>query len=89
MHDADVHVRLAALSVLSRLRDAIGAGGENHARMHEDPIRMRACGAPAASALGNIHGANADATAALASAAADSGDESLARAARGALDPAG
>ena len=40
----------------------------------------------AASALGNIHGATADATAALASAAADSGDESLARAARGALD---
>ena len=40
----------------------------------------------AASALGNIHGAGADATAALASAAADPADESLARAARGALD---
>jgi HEAT repeat protein len=40
----------------------------------------------AASALGNIQSANADATAALASAAADSADESLARAARGSLD---
>ena len=40
----------------------------------------------AASALGNIQGASADATAALASAAADPADESLARAARGALD---
>jgi HEAT repeat protein len=40
----------------------------------------------AASALGNLKDAGADATAALASAAADPADESLARAARGALD---
>ena len=40
----------------------------------------------AASALGNIQNAGADAMAALASAAADPADESLARAARGALN---
>ncbi len=40
----------------------------------------------AASALGNIQSADAEAMAALKSAAADSADESLARAARGALE---
>jgi hypothetical protein len=40
----------------------------------------------AASALGNTENATADAIAALTSAAADPVDESLARAARGALD---
>jgi HEAT repeat protein len=40
----------------------------------------------AASALGNIQISSADATAALESAASDHSDESLARAARGALD---
>ncbi|MGB9382823.1 HEAT repeat domain-containing protein [Candidatus Binatus sp.] len=84
-HDSDVHVRLAALSVLSRLRDESGQAVRimlECMKADTDAGVRRA----AASALGNIHGANADATAALASAAADSGDESLARAARGALD---
>ncbi len=40
----------------------------------------------AASALGNIRSAGADAITALTSAASDLADESLARAARGALD---
>ena len=85
VHDSDVHVRLAALSVLSRLRDESGQAVRimlECMKADTDAGVRRA----AASALGNIHGANADATAALASAAADSGDESLARAARGALD---
>jgi hypothetical protein len=85
VHDADVHVRLAALSVLSRLRDESGQAVRimlECMKADTDAGVRRA----AASALGNIHGASADATAALASAAADSGDESLARAARGALD---
>jgi HEAT repeat protein len=83
--DRDVHVRLAALSVLSRLRDESGQAVRIMLDcMKSDPdagVRRAA-----ASALGNIQGANADATAALESAAADSTDESLARAARGALD---
>ena len=85
VHDSDVHVRLAALSVLSRLRDESGQAVRimlECMKADTDAGVRRA----AASALGNIHGASADATAALASAAADSGDESLARAARGALD---
>jgi len=84
-HDPDVHVRLAALSVLSRLRDGSGQAVRIMLDcMKSDPdagVRRAA-----ASALGNIQSANADATAALASAAADSADESLARAARGSLD---
>jgi len=84
-HDPDVHVRLAALAVLSRLRSA----SDEAARivvgcLKSDPdagVRRAA-----ASALGNIRSAGGDATAALTSAAADAGDESLARAARGALD---
>ena len=85
VHDSDVHVRLAAVSVLSRLRDESGQAVRimlECMKADTDAGVRRA----AASALGNIHGASADATAALASAAADSGDESLARAARGALD---
>jgi HEAT repeat protein len=85
VHDSDVHVRLAALSVLSRIRDASG-----HAvrimleclKADRDAGVRRA----AASALGNIRSADADAITALTSAAADLADESLARAARGALD---
>ncbi len=85
VHDADVHVRLAALSVLSRLRDASGNA------VSIMPVWMKTAAAAgvrraAASARGNIDGASADATAALVAAAADSGDKSLARAARGALD---
>jgi HEAT repeat protein len=85
VHDPDVHVRLAALAVLSRIRDESGQAVRIMLDcMKSDPdagVRRAA-----ASALGNIQGANADATAALESAAADSTDESLARAARGALD---
>jgi HEAT repeat protein len=85
VHDPDVHVRLAALSVLSRLRDASGQAVRimlECLKSDSDAGVRRA----AASALGNIQNATADAMAALASAAADTGDESLARAARGALD---
>jgi HEAT repeat protein len=85
VHDADVHVRLAALAVLARIRDASGQAVRIILeRMKSDPdagVRRAA-----ASALGNIQDAGADAMAALASAATDSADESLARAARGALD---
>ena len=85
VHDADVHVRLAALSVLSRIRDASGQSMRiilECMKSDPDPGVRRA----AASALGNIRNAGADAMAALASVAADSADESLARAARGALN---
>ncbi len=84
VHDPDVHVRLAALAVLSKLRDASGEAVRmmlGSLKSDPDPGVRRS----AASALGNIQSASADATAALTSAAADSGDESLARAARGAL----
>jgi HEAT repeat protein len=85
VRDRDIHVRLAALSVLSRIRDASGWAVRILLEcMKSDPdagVRRAA-----ASALGNVKDAGADATAALASAAADPDDESLARAARGALD---
>jgi HEAT repeat protein len=85
VHDPDIHVRLAALSVLSRIRDASGQAARimlECMKSDSDAGVRRA----AASALGNIQTATADAMAALESAAADTGDESLARAARGALD---
>jgi HEAT repeat protein len=85
VHDADVHVRLAALAVLSRIRDASGQSVRiilECMKSDPDPGVRRA----AASAVGNIQNAGADAMAALASVAADSADESLARAARGALN---
>jgi HEAT repeat protein len=85
VHDPDVHVRLAALAVLSRIRDASGQA----VRIMLECLKSdRDAGVrrSAASALGNIQSAGADAIAALKSAAADSTDESLARAARGALD---
>ena len=85
VHDPDVHVRLAALSVLSRLRDASGSGVRillGCIQSDPDAGVRRA----AASALGNFQSAGTDATTALRSAAADPADESLARAARGALD---
>jgi HEAT repeat protein len=84
-HDSDVHVRLAALSVLSRIRDASGQAVRIMLEcLKSDPdagVRRAA-----ASALGNIRSGEADAIAALTSAATDLADESLARAARGALD---
>jgi HEAT repeat protein len=85
VHDSDVHVRLAALAVLARIRDASGQSVRiilECMKSDQDPGVRRA----AASALGNIRDAGADAMAALAFAAADPADESLARAARGALD---
>jgi HEAT repeat protein len=85
VHDPDVHVRLAALAVLSRTRDASGEAVRIMLEcLKSDPdagVRRAA-----ASALGNIRTASADATAALESASTDPDDESLARAARGALD---
>jgi HEAT repeat protein len=73
---------------LSRIRDASGEAVRIMVGcLKSDPdagVRRAA-----ASALGNIHSASVDAAAALASAAADTGDESLARAARGALDRLG
>jgi HEAT repeat protein len=84
VHDPDVHVRLAALAVLSRIRDASGAAMRIMLEcLKSDPdagVRRAA-----ASALGNIQSINPDAMTALKSAAAGA-DESLARAARGALD---
>jgi len=85
VHDSDVHVRLAGLAVLSQLRDAPQAAARimlGCLKSDPDAGVRRA----AASALGNLQSATADATAALAAAAADRSDDSLARAARGALD---
>jgi len=85
VHDSDAHVRLAALGLLSRLRDTPeGAARIMLECLKSDPdagVRRAA-----ASALGNIQSATADAMTALTSAAADRSDESLARAARGALE---
>jgi len=85
VHDSNVHVRLAALAVLSRMRDAPEAAARimlGCLKSDPDAGVRRA----AASALGNIQSPTEDAMTALASAAADRSDESLARAARGALD---
>jgi HEAT repeat protein len=83
-HDPDVHVRLAAVSVLSRTRDASGQAVRLMlgCLMSDSDAGVRRA---AASALGNIQDGNIDAAAALES-AAGSDDESLARAARGALE---
>ncbi len=85
VHDSDIHVRLAALAVLSRMRDTSGQAVrimiECLKSDHDAGVRRAA-----ASALGNIQTGTDDAMAALASAAIDTADESLARAARGALD---
>ena len=70
VHDPDVHVRLAALSVLSRIRDASGQSVRimlECLKSDSDAGVRRA----AASALGNIQISSADATAALESAASD------------------
>jgi len=85
VHDSDIHVRLAALAVLSRMRDASGQAIRimlECMKSDSDAGVRRA----AASGLGNIQHATSDAMAALESAAIDTADESLARAARGALD---
>jgi HEAT repeat protein len=85
VHDSDVHVRLAALAVLARLHDAPDAAGRIMLKcLRSDPdagVRRAA-----ASALGNVAGADADAITALNLAASNASDESLAKAARGALE---
>jgi HEAT repeat protein len=85
VHDSDVHVRLAALSVLAGMRDDSDAPARIVLEcLKSDPdagVRRAA-----ASALGSIAGADTDAIAALKSAASDAADGSLAKAARGALD---
>ncbi len=85
VHDSDVHVRLAALAVVSGMRD----GPEADTRIMLECLKSdpdAGVRRAAASALGNVQSATADATDALASAAADRSDKSLAKAARGALD---
>ena len=85
IHDSDVHVRLAALSVLSKVRDESGAAGRimlERLKSDADAGVRRA----AASALGNVSHFDANIVVALEAAASDTSDESLARAARGALN---
>jgi HEAT repeat protein len=85
IRDSDVHVRLAALSVLAKVRDASGPAARIMLEcLKSDPdagVRRAA-----ASALGNLSHIDADVTLALEGAASDTSDESLARAARGALN---
>ena len=85
IHDSDIHVRLAALSVLARVRDGSHAASRIMLEcLKSDPdagVRRAA-----ASALGNISHIDADVIVALERAASDNSDESLARAARGALN---
>lgn len=83
--DSDVHVRLAALAVLTGLADASDAAATLALRCLEsdsDPGVRRA----AAVALGNLHSSSPRIAAALRTIAADESDESLSRAARGALE---
>jgi HEAT repeat protein len=85
VHDRDVHVRLAALAVLTRLIDASDSAATLALESLEtdtDPGVRRA----AAVALGNFHINSPRAASALRNAAADNTDSSLARAARGALE---
>jgi len=85
VRDSDVHVRLAALAVLTRLTDASDAAAKlalGCLETDSDPGVRRA----AAVALGNLHNSSPHAAAALRTAAADNTDTSLARAARGALE---
>jgi len=85
VRDPDVHVRLAALAVLTRLGEASDAAASLALRCLEsdsDPGVRRA----AAIALGNFQNGSPRAAAALRAAATDESDRSLARAARGALE---
>jgi len=85
VRDPDVHVRLAALAVLTGLTDTSDAATRLTLAFLEfdsDAGVRRA----AAVALGNLHNSSPRAAAALRAAAADQSDQSLARAARGALD---
>jgi HEAT repeat protein len=85
IRDLDVHVRLAALAVLTRLTDVSDAAAKlalSCLETDSDSGVRRA----AAVALGNPHTSSPRAAAALRTAAADNADTSLARAARGALE---
>ncbi len=85
VRDPDIHVRLAALAVLTRLTDASDGASRlalDRLETDSDPGVRRA----AAVALGNLHHNSPRAAAALRTAAADNTDTSLARAARGALE---
>jgi HEAT repeat protein len=85
VRDSDVHVRLAALAVLTRIADASDAAAKLALECLEtdsDPGVRRA----AAVALGNLHNCLPRVATALRAAAADDTDTSLARAARGALE---
>jgi HEAT repeat protein len=84
VRDSDVHVRLAALAVLTRLTDASDAAAKlalSCLETDSDAGVRRA----AAVALGNLRTSSPRADAGLRTAAADNTDASLARAARGAL----
>ena len=85
IHDPDVHVRLAALSVLARTRDESGAAARIMLECLKSDLDAGVRRA-AASALGNVSRIDADVARALEAAASDTSDESLARAARGALN---
>ena len=85
VRDSDVHVRLAALAVLTQLTDA----GDAAARLALGCLESDADAGvrrAAAVALGNLQNSSPRAAAALRIAAADESDTSLARAARGALE---
>ncbi|HYR79756.1 MAG TPA: HEAT repeat domain-containing protein, partial [Candidatus Dormibacteraeota bacterium] len=85
VRDPDVHVRLAALAVLTRLTDA----SDGATKLALDSLETDSDSGVrrvAAVALGNLHHSSPRAAAALRTAAADNTDTSLARAARGALE---
>jgi len=83
--DSDVHVRLAALAVLTRLGDASDAAAKIALGCLESD-RDAGVRRAAAVALGNLQNRSPRAAAALRIAAADESDNSLARAARSALE---
>ncbi len=85
VREGDVHIRLAALSVLAKIDDSSGAAAIIALRILEsdpDPGVRRA----AAVALGQAGGANVSTMPALRIAAANANDPALARAAKGALN---
>jgi HEAT repeat protein len=85
VRDPDIHVRLAALAVLTGLVDTSDAATRLALAFLESDTDAGVRRA-AAVALGNLHNSSPRAAAALRAAAADESDTSLARAARGALD---
>lgn len=85
VRDSDVHVRLAALAVLTQLDDAGDAAASLAVGCLESDADAGVRRA-AAAALRNLQNSSPRAAAALRAAAADESDASLARAARGALE---